>query len=77
VRMRFAAQFAHLAKVGRGYWEVFEEQPDGSVVVTFSMPDVYAAASNALAYGPAVTVLEPREVRQMVQEWARATADLY
>lgn len=77
VRMRFAAQFAHLAKVGRGYWEVFVEEPDGSVAVTFSAPDVYAAASNALAYGPAVTVLEPPEVRQMVHEWARAAADLY
>ena len=77
VRMRFGAQFAHLTKFGRGYWEVLEEQPDGSVVVTFSAPDVYAAASNALAYGPAVTVLEPPEVRQTVQDWARAVAELY
>jgi predicted DNA-binding transcriptional regulator YafY len=77
VRMRFAEQFAHLAKVGRGYWELFEEQPDGAITVTFNAPDIYAAASNALAYGPAVTVLEPLEVRKMVHEWARAAAELY
>jgi predicted DNA-binding transcriptional regulator YafY len=77
VRMRFAPQFSHLAQYGRGYWEAFEEQPGGSVVVTFSAPDVYAAASNVLAYGPAVTVLEPPEVRQMVKEWAQTAADLY
>jgi predicted DNA-binding transcriptional regulator YafY len=77
VRMRFAPQFAHLVQYGRGYWEALEEGADGSAVVTFSAPDVHAATSNALAYGPAVTVLEPPEVRQMVQEWARAAAELY
>jgi predicted DNA-binding transcriptional regulator YafY len=77
VRMRFTPQFAHLAQYGRGYWEALDEQPDGSVLVTFSAPDVYAATSNALAYGPAVTVLGPPEVCQMVQEWARAAAELY
>jgi predicted DNA-binding transcriptional regulator YafY len=77
VCMLFASQFAHLAKLGRGYWDVLEEQSDGSVVVTFKTPDVYAATSNALAYGPAVTVVEPPEVRQMVKEWAQAAANLY
>lgn len=77
VRMRFAPQFAHLAQYGRGYWESLDEQPDGSALVTFSAPDVHAAASNVLAYGPAVTVLEPPEVRQLVKEWAQAAAELY
>jgi len=77
VQMRFAPEFAHLAQYGRGYWEVLAEQPDGSIVVTFNTPEVYAAVSNALAYGPAVRVLEPPEVRQMVKEWAQTTADLY
>jgi len=77
VRMRFAPGFAHLAQYARGYWETLEEQPDGSILVAFSTPDVYAAAGNALAYGPAVTVLEPPEVRQLVKEWAQATAELY
>jgi len=77
VRMCFAAQFAHLAQYTRGYWETLDEQPDGSVVVSFSTPDINAAASNALAYGPVVTVLEPPEVRQLVKEWAQAAANLY
>jgi predicted DNA-binding transcriptional regulator YafY len=77
VQMRFSARWAHLAKVGRGYWEVIEEQPDGTVDVTFTAADVFSAASNALAYGPSVKVLEPPEVCQLVQEWARATAQLY
>ena len=77
VRMRFSPGFAQLAQYGRGYWETLEAQPDGSVDVTFSVPDVHAAASNALAYGPAVTVLEPPEVCRVVQEWAQETAKLY
>jgi predicted DNA-binding transcriptional regulator YafY len=77
VQMRFAPEFAHLAQYGRGYWETIEEQSDGSAVVTFNAPDVYAAASNASAYGPAVTVLEPPEVRQLVKEWAQGTVVLY
>lgn len=77
VRMRFAPGFAHLAQYGRGYWESLEEQEDGSVVVAFSAPDVYSAASNALAYGPAVTVLEPLEVCETIQAWAKETAKLY
>jgi predicted DNA-binding transcriptional regulator YafY len=77
VAMRFTPAFAHLAQHGRGYWETLQEQPDGSVTVTFSAPDIYSAASNVLAYGPAVIVLAPPEVRQMVKEWAQATTELY
>ena len=77
MRMRFTVQFAHLAQYARGYWETLDEEPGGSIVVTLNAPDFYAAASNALAYGPAVTVLEPPEVCQMVKEWALATAALY
>ena len=75
--MRFAPEFVHLAQYGRGFWERLEEQPDGSVLVTFNAPEVNAAVSNALAYGPAVTVLSPPEVRQMVKAWAQETAKLY
>jgi predicted DNA-binding transcriptional regulator YafY len=77
VTMRFTPAFAHLAQYGRGYWETLEEQPDGSVTVVFSAPDVYSAASNVLAYGPAVIVLSPPEVGQLVKEWAQATAEFY
>ena len=77
VAMRFTPAFAHLAQHGRGYWETLQEQPDGSVTVTFSAPDVYSAASNVLTYGPAVIALAPPEVRQMVKEWAQATTEFY
>lgn len=77
VRLRFAPQNAELARYTRAYWEGFFEQPDGSIEVTFSATDLPSAAGATLAYGPAVTVLEPAEVRQQVLEWAQATANLY
>ncbi len=58
-------------------WDAVDEQPDGSLIVTMEAPDVMWAVSNALAYGPAVTVLEPEEVRRTVQEWAQETVKLY
>jgi predicted DNA-binding transcriptional regulator YafY len=54
-----------------------DEQPDGSVIVTFLTPDVIWATSWALAYGPGVTVLEPEEVRQSVCTWAQAILGQY
>ena len=50
--------------------------PDGTIEVTFQAPDLEWAASTALAYGPAVEVLEPPELRQMVAEWAGAVAGI-
>ncbi len=77
VRMRFVPQFSHLALYGSGYWASLENQPDGSIEVTFNAPEINSAASTALAYGPSVTVLEPPEVRKLVRDWASATAELY
>jgi predicted DNA-binding transcriptional regulator YafY len=77
VRMLFAARCAFLAQYAKGYWESFAEQPDGSIMVTFHAPDFNSGASNALTYGPGVTVLEPPEVRRIVREWASLTTDLY
>jgi predicted DNA-binding transcriptional regulator YafY len=74
VKMRFSAEYADLARMGRGYWQDMEEQADGSIIVHLSTPDLVSAASNALAYGPAVEVLEPPEVRRMVHEWALQSA---
>jgi predicted DNA-binding transcriptional regulator YafY len=76
-RMRFSADTAHLALYNRAYWESVTEEPDGSVIVTFSAPELYWAASTVLAYGPIVEALEPPELRAMLAEWARATAELY
>ena len=77
VTMRFAPQVAAMAREYAIGWEAVVEQPDGSLIVTMQAPDVMWAVSNALAYGPAVTVLEPEEVRRTVQEWAQAIVELY
>jgi predicted DNA-binding transcriptional regulator YafY len=61
----------------RATWDALEEQPDGSLIVTMSAPDLLWAASTALAFGPIVVVLEPEEVRRMVGEWAGAVAEHY
>lgn len=77
VTMRFAAQVAAMAREYAIGWDAVEEQPDGTLIVTMQAPDVMWAVSNALAYGPAVTVLEPDDVRRTVQEWAQAVVELY
>ena len=76
-RLRFSPQAAAIAQATRAYWEAFEEQPDGSVLVTMSAPDLHWAASTALAYGPLVTVLDPLELRRLMGEWIKNLADLY
>jgi predicted DNA-binding transcriptional regulator YafY len=77
VRMRFKADTAHLAQYNRAYWEDLTEEPDGSVIVSFSAPEMYWAASTVLAYGPIVEALEPPELRDMLANWARGTIELY
>jgi predicted DNA-binding transcriptional regulator YafY len=76
-RLRFGAAAAHLALNNRPWWETVEQQADGSLRVSLSLPDMLWAASLALSYGPAVTVEEPEELRRLVREWARAVAELY
>jgi predicted DNA-binding transcriptional regulator YafY len=77
VKLHFAPQAAHVALTNRSYWDTLEEQPDGGIIVTLTTPDLYWAASSALAYGPWVMVLEPESLRKMVADWAQAIADLY
>lgn len=76
-RLRFEPAFAHLLAGNHAYWETVESRPDGSVEVTFSAPTLEWAASTALAYGPAVEVLEPAELRVIVAEWLEATRRKY
>ncbi len=76
-RLLFASQGAHIAHYNRANWETLEELPDGSVLVTMAAPDLNWAASNVLAYGPLVTVLEPEALRQVVTEWARTILSQY
>ena len=77
VRIRFAPQAATIALDNRAFWEAMEKQPDGTIVVTFSTPDLEWAASTVLAYGPLVTVLEPFELKTKVKEWAQAILAVY
>ena len=77
VRMHFAPEFARIAQDDGGYWETIEEQADGSVVVSFSTPDMEWAASTVLAYGGSAVVLEPEELRTQVSERARVIAELH
>jgi predicted DNA-binding transcriptional regulator YafY len=76
-RLRFAPQGALLALDDRALWDTVEEQPDGSIVVTFAVTNSESAAGIALSYGPHVLVLEPDELRALVSERARAIAAQY
>lgn len=76
-RLRFGPETAHVARVNRPYWDALEEQPDGSVIVGMSAPDQNWAASNVLAYGPLVEVLDPPELRAFVRDQARAAFEQY
>jgi len=77
VRMRFAPQAETVVLDNQLNWEAMEKEADGSIVVSFSTPDLTWAASTILAYGPLVTALEPAELRQMVGEWVREIQKLY
>jgi predicted DNA-binding transcriptional regulator YafY len=76
-RLRFEPASANLVAENHSYWETVEHKPDGSVEITFPAPTLEWAASTTLAYGPAVEVLEPPELRVMVAEWITATASKY
>jgi predicted DNA-binding transcriptional regulator YafY len=76
-RLRFEPAYANILAGNHSYWETIETKPDGSVEVTFFSPTLEWAASTVLAYGPAVGVLEPPELRVMVAEWLDATLRKY
>ncbi len=76
-RLRFEPAWANMVAGNQSYWETVEPQTDGSVEVTLSSPTLEWAASTTLAYGPAVEVLEPPELRTMVIEWLEVTAGKY
>ncbi len=76
-RLRFEPAYANMVAGNQSYWETVEPQRDGSVEVTLSSPTLEWVASTTLAYGPAVEVLEPPELRKMVMEWLDVTANKY
>ncbi|MGD2145251.1 MAG: YafY family protein [Anaerolineae bacterium] len=77
VRMRFTPEAAVEALEEPAYWDTVEEQPDGSLEVTFSASDLDWAVRVALGFGPRATVLEPEALRQRVYEWASAVSERY
>ena len=77
IRLHFAPEAALVALDDSAFWETLEEQPDGSVVVTFVAADLEWPVRVALGYGPHAVVLEPEELRHLVAERARAIATQY
>lgn len=61
----------------RAYWDTMEEEPDGSLVVTFGASGLEWAAKVALWYGSEVEVLEPEALRQRMRKSACAVAAQY
>jgi predicted DNA-binding transcriptional regulator YafY len=76
-RLQFKPEAAHIVKSNLILWESVTDNPDGSTVVILTSPDLPWLASVTLSFAHWVTVLEPPELRQMVQEWAQATAYQY
>lgn len=76
-KLRFKPEGAHIAVSDRSIWEALEENPDGSVDVTLSAPDLIWLASISLSFANLATVLEPPELRAMVREWAKSVVELY
>jgi predicted DNA-binding transcriptional regulator YafY len=77
ITMRFQPEGVFLAEYSRSYWNSMETQPDGSLIVTFGAQDLNYAASTIMSYGPLVEVLEPRDLRKVLGEWATAVAGQY
>jgi predicted DNA-binding transcriptional regulator YafY len=77
VRLRFVPEGAGIALDNRPYWDTFEEQTDGSVEVTFAVPDLNWAASIVLSYGGWAAVVAPPELRDIVRAWATHIAGLH
>jgi predicted DNA-binding transcriptional regulator YafY len=74
VRLYFAPEAALQALDNQIQWDTLEEQPDGSITVTFAIPDIEAAANIIMSYGYLAVVLEPEDLRELVRERARAIA---
>ena len=74
VRLHFDPETALQALDNQTQWDSLEEQPDGSIIVTFEVPDIEVAATIMMSYGYLAEVLEPAELRELVRERAAAIA---
>lgn len=74
VRLYFAPEAAVQALDNRSMWDSLDEQSDGSIIVTLTLPDLEVAASVMMEYGYLAVVLEPEELREVVRKRAEAIA---
>lgn len=74
VRLHFAPEAALQALDNRSQWDSLEEQPDGSVIVTFEVSDIEVAAIMMMNYGYLAEILAPAELRELVRARAKAIA---
>jgi predicted DNA-binding transcriptional regulator YafY len=77
VRMKLLPEYAYLATSTAANWESLETLPDGSIIVSTHLPNLYLAAGFVFSYGPAAMVLEPDSLREMMRSWAKAIAEMY
>ena len=74
VRLYFGPEAALQALDNQTQWDSLEKQPDGSIFVTFEVPDIEVAAIIMMSYGYLAEVIEPEDLRMLVRERARAMA---
>jgi predicted DNA-binding transcriptional regulator YafY len=73
-RLHFAPNAALQALDNQTQWDSLEKQPDGSIIVTFEIPEIEVAANIIVSYGYLAKILEPEELRELVRERAAAIA---
>jgi predicted DNA-binding transcriptional regulator YafY len=76
-KLRVNPEAVHIARSNVSLWESLTENPDGSLDVVLSAPDLPWLASMTMSFSTFVTVLEPPELREMVRGWAQALAEKY
>ncbi|MFN8459336.1 MAG: YafY family protein [Anaerolineae bacterium] len=73
-RLHFEAEAALQALDNRTHWDHLDEQPDGSIIVTFEVPDLDIAANLIMTYGYLAEVVEPADLRNLVRQRAEVIA---
>jgi predicted DNA-binding transcriptional regulator YafY len=80
-RLRFVPQAAHIALSNMTGWDIADQNPEGapegSVDVILTAPDLNWLASMVISFAAWVTVIDPPELRDLVRDWALATAAQY
>ncbi len=77
IRLQFSPDGVLMALDDSSMWKTMEEKSDGSLIVTMAVPSIQAATRIVMNYAPLCIVLEPDELRIMVNERARAILSQY